>query len=71
MRKRPITSNYEKSGQMTKMKMDRRLLLMQNIKVKWLWTKKIYDQLLCGKKLQMLPEDKDSIIGIITNLTLG
>ena len=34
MRKRPITPNYEKSKQMTKMKMDRRLLLMQNIKVR-------------------------------------
>ena len=71
MRKRPITPNYEKSGQMTKTKMDRRLLLMQNLKVRWLLMKKIYDQLLCGRKLQMLPEDKDSVIGIITNLTLG
>ena len=34
IRKRPITPNYEKYEQMTKMKMDRRLLLMQNIKVK-------------------------------------
>ena len=71
MRKRPITPNYEKSRQMKKMKMDRRLLLMQNIKVRWVWTKKIYDQLLHGRKLQMLPEDKDSVIRIITNLTLG
>ena len=70
MRKRPITPNYEKSGLMTNMKMDRRLLLMQNIKVRWLWMKKIYDRLLCGRKLQMLPEDKDSVIGIVMNFTL-
>ena len=71
MRKRPITPNYEKSRQMTKTKMDRRLLLMQKIKVRWLRMKKIYDQFLCGRKLQMLPEDKDSVIGIIMNLTFG
>ena len=51
------------------MKMDRRLLLMQNIKVRKLLMKKIYDQLLRERKLQMLPEDKDSAVRIITNLT--
>ena len=50
MGKRPIIPNYEKSEQMTKQKMDRRPLLMQNIKERKLWMKKIYDQLLCGRK---------------------
>ena len=31
----------------------------------------IYDRLLHGRKLQLLPEDKDSVIRIIMNLTLG
>ena len=35
--KGPITSNYEESRQTIKMKMDRRPLLMQNIKVRQSW----------------------------------
>ena len=54
-----------------KMKMDRRFFLMQNIKVRQSHMKKIYDQLLHGRKLQMFCGNKGNIIDIITNLTHG
>ena len=44
---------------------------MQDIKVRQSWILKIYDQLLYGRKLQMLPWNKDSVPEIITSLTLG
>ena len=52
-----------------KMKMDRRLFLMQDIKVRQSYMKKIYDQLLGRRKMQMLCRNKGNIFYIITNYT--